>query len=103
MAGGAPEPAIIVLRLCRIGSRFGGGSGLGGAPRLFFGLASGFLSRLFLGLAVFLGAALFLFARLALAGLVATAGFLERRQARFFGLAQQPGLHFLPGGDVVDR
>jgi hypothetical protein len=72
--------------------RLGSGSGRGR-----FRLPSGFF---LLSLAIFLGAALFFLALGKALGLLAAARFLQRRHARFLGLPQQLGLHFLAAHEI---
>ncbi len=85
----------------RLGLRSGGR--LSSSASFFLGLNTRLLDRGLFGLAVVFGAALFVFALLGALAIIATASFLERRQARFLGLAQKAGLHFLARSDVIDR
>src|SRR4249919_1426972 len=100
--GGTAELAIFLNRL---GGRFGSGAGrfLGGEALSFRSLLNREASGLFLGLAIFLGAALLFLGLLLLGAVLAAARLLERGHASLFGLAQQAFLHFLAGGNVVDR
>src|SRR5699024_4584426 len=52
---------------------------------------------------VLLGSAALFLALLGTLAIVAAARLLQGSQARFFGFAEKAGLHFLPGGNVVDR
>ena len=101
MAGTAEAALFLIFDDRRCGRFFGGRRGRS-SERLFLGAAGGLGGFLF-GLAILFGAALFFLGRGARSMIVAAARFLERGHARFLGLAQQLGLHFLAGGDVFGR
>src|SRR6476661_601974 len=91
-----------LLFLCRSGD-LGLCRSLGGAAGFFLGLALSFLGGGLLGPAILFGAATLLGAGVLECTVLAAARFLERGKTGFLGFAEQLGLHFPAGRDVVLR